>query len=84
KFDLIYMIAVIGEIPTPERAMKEFHRVLKPGGSLGFSEILMDPDYPLPKTLINLAEPAGFQLKNRTGNFFSYTLVFDKRDVLRG
>ncbi|TFG50272.1 MAG: class I SAM-dependent methyltransferase [Anaerolineales bacterium] len=83
KFDLIYMIAVIGEIPTPERAMKEFHRVLKTGGSLGFSEILMDPDYPLAKTLINLAELAGFQLKNQGGNFFTYTLVFDKIDVLR-
>ncbi|MCJ7735316.1 MAG: class I SAM-dependent methyltransferase [Anaerolineales bacterium] len=82
-FDLIYMVAVIGEIPTPERAMEEFHRVLKPGGLLSFSEILMDPDYPLKKTLINLAEPVGFQLKNQVGNFFTYTLVFDKIDVLR-
>ena len=64
-FDLVYMIAVIGEIPTPERALSEFHRVLKPTGNLAFSELLMDPDYPLVANLIKLAESEGFQLKNK-------------------
>ena len=40
------MITVIGEIPVPERALREFYRVLNPGGTLAFSEVLMDPDYP--------------------------------------
>ena len=78
-FDLIYSIAVIGEIPTPERAFLEFYRVLKPEGTLAFSEILMDPDYPLAKTLNSLAQGVGFQLKDRLGNFFSYSLVFEKQ-----
>ena len=78
SFDLVYMIAVIGEIPTPEIAMKEFFRVLSPHGSLVFSEILMDPDYPRSKTLTRLAESAGFQLDKKTGGFFSYTLIFRK------
>jgi ubiquinone/menaquinone biosynthesis C-methylase UbiE len=77
-FDAVTMIAVIGEIPAPVRAMREFHRVLKSGGCLAFSELLMDPDYPLAKTLVRKAQAAGFQLKNRMGNLFHYTLVFEK------
>ena len=75
-FDVVYMIAVIGEIPDPVRAMKEFSRVLLPSGKLVFSELLADPDYPLAGTLIRIAGAAGFQLKAKIGNFFYYTLVF--------
>jgi ubiquinone/menaquinone biosynthesis C-methylase UbiE len=78
-FDAIYMIAVIGEIPEPERAMREFYRVLAPGGTLAFSEILLDPDYPLARTLVALATSAGFCLVEWVGNFFYYTLIFLKR-----
>jgi ubiquinone/menaquinone biosynthesis C-methylase UbiE len=77
-FDLVFMIAVIGEIPTPERALKEFHRVLSTTGILAFSEILMDPDYPRAQWLISLAVSAGFRLKNKIGGFFSYTITFEK------
>ena len=77
-FDAVYMITVIGEIPKPEQATAEFHRVLKPGGTLAYSEILMDPDYPRAVSLIRLAEAGGFRLLRRTGNFFAYTLVFEK------
>jgi ubiquinone/menaquinone biosynthesis C-methylase UbiE len=77
-FDLVYMIAVIGEIPEPERALGEFHRVLKPGGKLAFSEILLDPDYPRIGNLISLTQSAGFQLEGKVGNFFNYTIRFRK------
>ncbi len=77
-FDLVYMIPVIGETPTPERALKEFHRVLSPTGTLAFSEILMDPDYPRAQRMISLATEAGFQVKDKIGNFFHYTLIFEK------
>jgi len=77
-FDAVCMIAVISEIPQPERALDEFYRVLKPSGILAFSELLFDPDYPLARTLIRKASAAHFRLKKRAGNFFSYTLVFEK------
>jgi ubiquinone/menaquinone biosynthesis C-methylase UbiE len=79
SFDLIYMIAVIGEIPTPERALMEFHRVLKPGGILAFSELLMDPDYPLAQKLESLVKTAGFSLEGISGKFFSYSMRFVKQ-----
>ncbi len=77
-FDLAYLIAVIGEIPDPVKAMKEFLRVLSPSGTLVFSELLPDPDYPRAGTLIRLANSAGFRLKKKIGNFFYYTLIFEK------
>ncbi len=78
-FDAIYMITVISEIPEPKRAMKEFYRVLSPSGILAFSELLTDPDYPLAQSLIRQTGQANFRLKNKLGNFFSYTLVFEKQ-----
>lgn len=78
SIDAICMITVIGEIPEPDRAMCEFHRVLVPGGTLAFSEMLLDPDYPLASTLIRQAGQAGFHLKRRLGSLFAYTLVFEK------
>ena len=78
SFDLIYLIAVIGEIPQPPRAFSEFRRVLKPNGKLVFSELLMDPDYPLASRLTLQVEAAGFHLKEKLGNFFYYTLFFEK------
>jgi ubiquinone/menaquinone biosynthesis C-methylase UbiE len=77
-FDAIYMIAVVGEIPAPDEAMKEFYRVLRPSGTLAFSELLNDPDYPLAGTLIQKATSAGFRLKEKVGNFFYYTLILEK------
>jgi ubiquinone/menaquinone biosynthesis C-methylase UbiE len=77
-FDLVYMIAVIGEIPDPERAMKEFYRVLSPAGTLTFSELLLDPDYPRAQTLVRKAGTAGFRLRKRIGGPFYYTLLFEK------
>jgi ubiquinone/menaquinone biosynthesis C-methylase UbiE len=78
SFDAVYMIAVIGEIPDPERAMSEFSRVLAPAGTLVFSELLMDPDYPWAKTLIRMGVSCGLRLKDRVGNAFYYTLIFEK------
>ena len=78
SFDAVSMIAVISEIPDPQRALKEFHRVLKPAGTLAFSELITDPDYPLARTLIRIASSARFRLRRRLGNFLAYTLVFQK------
>jgi ubiquinone/menaquinone biosynthesis C-methylase UbiE len=77
-FDLVYMITVINEIPNIPRALKEFYRVLKPVGKLVFSELLLDPDYPLAGRLTQKVQSAQFRLVKRIGNFFYYTLIFEK------
>jgi ubiquinone/menaquinone biosynthesis C-methylase UbiE len=78
SFDLIYMITVINEIPDIPRALKEFHRVLKPSGRLVFSELFSDPDYPLAGKLTSKVQSAKFHLDKKVGNFFYYTLIFSK------
>ena len=77
-FDAIYLIAVVGEIPNPELALREFYRVLAPSGTLAFSELLPDPDYPSRRTLTKWANQAGFRIKDKLGNYFLYTLIFEK------
>jgi ubiquinone/menaquinone biosynthesis C-methylase UbiE len=77
-FDAIYMITVVGEIPSPETALREFHRVLSPTGTVAFSEFFPDPDYPRASTLVRWATRAGFKLRKKLGNFFCYTLIFEK------
>lgn len=78
-FDAIYLITVISEIPESERALREFYRVLSTSGTLAFSELLTDPDYPLAQTLVRKASKTNFQLKKKLGSFFSYTLIFEKQ-----
>jgi ubiquinone/menaquinone biosynthesis C-methylase UbiE len=75
-FDVVYLITVTGEIPEPVRMLRECCRVLKPAGTLGVSELLTDPDYPLRRTVTAWATAAGFRPAERHGNFFSYTLTF--------
>ncbi|MBN2044892.1 MAG: class I SAM-dependent methyltransferase [Anaerolineales bacterium] len=77
-FDLCFMITVISEIPEPVRAMQEIKRVLKPGGIISFSELFLDPDYPLARTVTRWADEAGFKYKQKFGNWFCYTLIFEK------
>ena len=58
--------------------MKEFFRVLSSQGTLVFSELFSDPDYPLPVTIERMAESSGFQRRKKIGNFIYYTLIFEK------
>ncbi len=78
SFDAVYMVGVIGEIPEPEKAIKEMHRILKPGGLLAFTEAIIDPDYQLPSTLTKRFEPLGFRVKRKLNKIFGYNLVFER------
>lgn len=77
-FDVIYMITVSGEIPDPVRAFSELRRVLKPTGHVAVSELLVDPDYPLPGTVVHWADLAGLTLDRKIGNLFYYTLILKR------
>jgi len=48
-----------------------------------FSELFMDPDYPLSKTLIKKVQRFSFKLKEKIGNFFYYTLKFKKNSHIK-
>jgi ubiquinone/menaquinone biosynthesis C-methylase UbiE len=76
--DRAFLVTVLPEIPDRHRALLELHRVLKPGGVLSISEEFLDPDYPLVRTVVRGAAEAGFELAERHGNWFVYTLNFRK------
>ncbi|WP_455276389.1 class I SAM-dependent methyltransferase [[Eubacterium] cellulosolvens] len=50
SLDLVYIVAVLQEIPDEKRALKEIYRVLKYDGILAVSEFFPDPDFPLRRT----------------------------------
>lgn len=79
-FDAIYMITVIGEIPAPYEALKSFYRITEPGGRLMFSEVLLDPDFPLPRTLRSWSQRAGFDFHSYQGNLLTYTITFQRQE----
>jgi ubiquinone/menaquinone biosynthesis C-methylase UbiE len=76
--DRAFLVTVLPEIPDRKRALNELQRVLKPAGVLSITEEFLDPDYPLAKTTIRRVEEAGFELKERHGNGWIYTLNFRK------
>ncbi|RME84145.1 MAG: methyltransferase domain-containing protein [Caldilineae bacterium] len=78
SIDVCCMISVLQEIPDRERALCEVRRILKPTGVLAVTEFIIDPDYPLSTTTINLAMKAGFVVDEMLGNFWNYTVRFRK------
>ena len=48
-----------------------------------FSELFMDPDYPLSKTLIKKVQRFSFKLNEKIDNFFYYTLKFKKNSHIK-
>ncbi|NHJ26159.1 MAG: methyltransferase domain-containing protein [Candidatus Lokiarchaeota archaeon] len=79
SIDRIFLITCLPEIPEPVKALKDFKRVLKIGGILSLSELLLDPDYPLRKTEKRWAKEAGLEFLEGFGNFFVYQLNFIKK-----
>ena len=77
-FDLIFLVAVLGEIADRSAFLREAHRVLKIGGVLSVSEHLPDPDFSPRARVRSLVEKGGFKLVGRSGAWWSYTANFRK------
>ncbi len=74
--DKAFLVAMFGEIPDRPAALAELRRVLRPGGILGFSEALTDPDYAFMSELEDLCRAYGFERLETRGQLLGYTMTF--------
>ncbi len=78
KFDVVFMVSVLGEVLGKEECLSEIHRVLKPFGLLSITEQPGDPDFMSLPTVCSLAEKMGFKLLKVYGKGKNYTANFEK------
>jgi SAM-dependent methyltransferase len=76
SFDGAYLISVLGEVPDEQAALRELHRVLKPGGRLVLGEIAVDPDFISVRALKERTAAAGFAFERQVGPGIAYLASF--------
>lgn len=74
RFDRVFLVSVLGEIPDQVGALREIHQALVPGGILSITEVLPDPHYQRKSTVIHLAGETGFQVDTVNQDWRSYTI----------
>ena len=78
SIDRVFAVSCLPEIPDPVKVLEECRRIIKPEGLVCFSELFIDPDYPLRKTEKQWAKKAELELVQEFGNWISYQLHFGK------
>lgn len=73
-FDRAMLSTVLGEIPDRERALREIHDALKPGGFLLVFEILGDPHYQFQSKVRELAAAVGLRPGEVDKGIISYSI----------
>jgi ubiquinone/menaquinone biosynthesis C-methylase UbiE len=76
-FDAAFVVAVLGEIPDQDAALRELARVLKPDGRLVVGELFGDPHWVSPARLRQRAGAAGLSLVRRAGSPIGYFARFE-------
>ena len=71
-FDAAYLVAVLGEIPDQDAALRELARVVKPGGRVVAGELFGDPHMVTERSLRARGAAAGLTFERRVGPPFGY------------
>jgi len=79
SFDVIFLIAVIGEVQNKDSYIEEFYRLLRKGGLLSISELKGDPDKLTTDEVKKLLRGSGFIFDAFFGNEKNYTINFRKK-----
>jgi ubiquinone/menaquinone biosynthesis C-methylase UbiE len=73
-FDRALLVTVLGEIPNRVKALREILDSLRPGGMLSVTEVFPDPHFQRRSTVRQLAEQAGFEVRETFGNWRAFTM----------
>jgi SAM-dependent methyltransferase len=76
SFEAAYLISVLGEVPDEVLALREIKRVLRPGGRLVVSEIIVDPDFISIRSMKRQLAAAGFVFERQLGPGLGYFASF--------
>lgn len=74
-FDLVFIAAVLGEVPNRAACLEEVRRTLRSGGRLVVNEVRGDPDYIKSADLDRLCREAGLRLLRRRRGRLRWTCV---------
>jgi ubiquinone/menaquinone biosynthesis C-methylase UbiE len=74
-FDVAFLVAVLGEVPSPAACIRELARVLQPGGRLSITELAGDPDAVSREQLSSLLLDAGLSQPELLSFRGGYTAV---------
>jgi uncharacterized protein len=77
-FDVVFLVAMLGEVPDQESCISELHRVLRPGGLLSVSEQSYDPHF-IPASKMKSLMRDLFRFEREFGSRRNYTLNFRKQ-----
>ncbi len=78
KFDIIFLVTVLGEVENKDLYLTEFRRILKDGGIVSISEQAGDPDLMTVEELRTIFLKNDFILIEKFEKRSHYTLIFKK------
>ena len=76
SIDVVIVVTVLGELPSPESTIDEVRRVLRPGGLFAVSEHWPDPDFLSLSRVEELCRRGGLHLERWYGGRVNYTALF--------
>jgi ubiquinone/menaquinone biosynthesis C-methylase UbiE len=80
SFDVVLLVAVLGEVPDARRCLRSVWRALRAGGVAAFHEHWPDPDRIEPAHLRRVVESEGFLHRRSYGRRYNYTAIFAKSE----
>ncbi len=80
SFDVVFLVAVLGEVPNQGQCLRQIYRALRPKGLLSITEQPGDPDFISMSEIRKLAENEGFLFEKAYGRGKNYTANFRKPD----
>lgn len=78
SFDVIFLVAMLGEVPDQGSCIRELNRVLRSGGLLSVSEQYHDPHF-IPASKIKSLMGNVFRFDREFGSRHNYTVNFRKQ-----